>query len=49
MYNALYRDLITQLEIYASAIRIFLKGYLPNTLVTPSKLREILSEVRTAL
>ena len=25
------------------------KGYLPNTLVTPSKLKEILSEVKTAL
>ena len=38
-----------QLQIYASAIRILAKGYLPNTLVTPSKLKEILSEVKTAL
>ena len=35
--------------IYASAIRILAKGYLPNTLVTPSKLKEILREVRRAL
>ena len=38
-----------QLCIYASAIRILAKGYLPNTLVTPSKLKEILSEFKTAL
>ena len=44
-YIALYRELITQLWIYTSAIRILAKGYLPNTLVTPSKLKEILSEV----
>ena len=41
-YVALYRELITQFWIYASAIRILAKGYLPNTLVTPSKLQEIL-------
>ena len=48
-YIALYRELITQLCIYASAIRILAKGYLPISLVTPSKLREILNEVKTAL
>ena len=36
-YIALYRELITQLCIYASAIRILAKGYLPNTLITPVK------------
>ena len=35
-YIALYRELISQMHIYASAIRILAKGYLPNTLVTPS-------------
>ena len=35
--------------MYASAIRILAKGYLPNTLVTPFKLKEILSEVRKTL
>ena len=45
-YIALYRELITQLCIYASAIRILVKGYLPNTLITPIKLKEILNEVR---
>ena len=38
---ALYRELITQLYIYTSPVRILAKGYLPNTLVTPSKLQEI--------
>ena len=35
--------------ICASAIRILVKGYLPILLVTPSKLREILNEVKTAI
>ena len=48
-YIALYRELITHLQIYTSAIRILAKGYLPNTLVTPSKLKEILNEVKPAL
>ena len=46
---AFCRELITQLWIYASAVRILAKGYLPNTLVTPSKLQEILSNINTAL
>ena len=48
-YVALYGELITQLQIYASAIWILAKGYLPNTLVTPSKLQEIPKNVKTAL
>ena len=48
-YITLYRELISQLHIYASAIRVLAKGYLPNTLVTPSKLKEILNEVRKTL
>ena len=48
-YVALYRELTTQLYIYASAIRILAKGYLPISLVIPSKLREILNEVKTAI
>ena len=41
-YITLYKELIAQLCIYTSAIRILAKGYLPISLVTPSKLREIL-------
>ena len=48
-YIAPYRELITQLCIYASAIRILAKGYLVISLVTPSKLRDILNEVRIAI
>ena len=48
-YTALYRELITQLQIYPTSIRILAKGYLPISLVTPSKLREILNEVKTAI
>ena len=48
-YITLYRECISQLHIYASAIRILAKGYLPNTLVTPIKLKEILTEVRRTL
>ena len=48
-YITLYRELITQLHIYALAIRILAKGYLTISLVTPSKLREILNEVKTAI
>ena len=48
-YIAIYRELITQLHIYATSIRILAKGYLPISLVTPSKLREILNDVKTAI
>ena len=48
-YITLYRELITQLCTYASAIRVLAKGYLPNTLLTPVKLQEILKEVRKPL
>ena len=48
-YISLYRELITQLCIYVSAIRILAKGYLPNTLLTPKKLQGILSEVKGSL
>ena len=47
-YVAVYKELITQLQIYASAIRILAKGYLPNMLVTPLKMQEILRNVKTA-
>ena len=48
-YIALYRELITQLHTYVSAIRVLLKGYLPNTLIKLAKLQEILSEVKKIL
>ena len=48
-YISLYKELNTQLKSYVSAIRILTKGYLPTTLITPSKLQEILAEVTKSL
>ena len=48
-YVSLYKELITQLQIYATAIRVFVKGYLPISLITPLKLNEILNEVKTVI
>ena len=48
-YLSLYRELITQLYTYVSAIRVLAKGYLPNTLLTPKKLQSILTEVKKSL
>ena len=48
-YISLYRELITQLHSYVSAIRVLAKGYLPTTLLTPRKLQEILVEVKKSL
>ena len=48
-YISLYRELITQLCTYISAIRVLAKGYLPNTLIRPRKLQGILAEVKTLL
>ena len=45
-YISLYRELITQLHTYVSAIRILEKGYLPNTLIKPKRLHKILTEVK---
>ena len=48
-YISLYRELITQLKAYISAIRILSKGYLPTTLIPPNKLQDILAEVKKSL
>ena len=48
-YISLYKELVTQLKSYISAIRILAKGYLPTTLITPNKLQEILKEVTKSL
>ena len=45
-YISLYRELITQLHTYVSAIRILAIGYLCNALINPDKLQEILTEVK---
>ena len=48
-YISLYRELVTQLKSYVSAIRVLAKSYLPTTLITPSKLQEILDAVTKSL
>ena len=48
-YISLYRELITQLHTYVYTTRILAKGYLPNTLIKPAKLQEILPEVKKSL
>ena len=40
---------MTQLHVYASAIRILAKSYLSISMVAPSTLRGILNEVKTAI
>ena len=39
----------SQLHIYAKAVRILAKGYLPSLLITPLKLQEILNPIKEAL
>ena len=48
-YLSLYRELITQLRTYVSAIRILAKGYLPNILIKPNELQEILTQGKNSL
>ena len=48
-YIALCRELITQLHIYTTSIIILAKGYLPISLISPSKLRGILNDVKIAI
>ena len=48
-YISLYRELIAQLHAYISAIGILAKCYLPNTLITPKQLQEILCEVKRSV
>ena len=45
-YVLIYKEFIMQLHIQPNAIRILAKGYLPISLITPLKLKEILNTVR---
>ena len=44
-YLRMYEKFINELKSYSRAIRILSKGYLPITLITPSKLEAILQQV----
>ena len=48
-YIKICNEFISQLLIYAKAVRILAKGYLPILLVTPLKLQENLDLVKEAL
>ena len=48
-YIAIYNEFISQLWIYAKAVRILAKGYLTILLVTPLKLQQIISSVKESL
>ena len=48
-YVKIYNEFILQLYIFAKAVRILAKGYLPISLVSPLKLMEILDLVKEAL
>ena len=45
----MYERFVNQLKEYSCAIRILLKGYLPISLLPPSKLAKILQEVKQVL
>ena len=48
-YVRMYERFINELKTYSQAIHILSKGYLPITLIPPSKLEAILQQVKTAL
>ena len=48
-YVRLYARFITELKSYSKAIHILSKGYLPISLIPPSKLEIILQQVKSAL
>ena len=45
----MYQKFIYELKSYSKAIRVLSKGYLPITLITPSKLEAILQQVQLAI
>ena len=48
-YVRMYDMFIVEIKSYSKAIRIISKGYLPISLMPPSKLEAILEQVRLAL
>ena len=48
-YVTMYESFMDELKTYSKAICILCKGYLPITLISPSKLEVILQQVKTAL
>ena len=48
-YVRMREKFINELRSYSKAVRILSKGYLPISLITPSKLEAILQQVQTAI
>ena len=48
-YVKMYEKFISQLHMYANAIRVLLKGYLPISLLPPMIMYEILNKVKKAI
>ena len=48
-YVKMCERVFSQLQMYAKLIRVLLKGYLPISLLPPSKLQDILGEVKKAI
>ena len=48
-YIKMYERFVNQIKEYAQAIRVLSKGYLPISLLPPSKLAKVLHEVTLAL
>ena len=48
-YIKMYERFVNQLKEYSQAIRVLSKGYLPISLLPPSKLAKILHEVKQVL
>ena len=48
-YIEIYNKFISQLCIYAKAVRILAKSYLPISIITPLKLQEIIDSVKETL
>ena len=48
-YVKMYERFIEELKLYSKAIQVLSKGYLPISLLPPSKLEKILREVRIAI
>ena len=46
MFVKMYKRFISQLQMYAKVIRVLLRGYLPISLLPPSKLQEMLGKVK---
>ena len=48
-YVKMYESVIEKLKLYSKVIRVLSKGYLPISLLPPSKLEKIQKEVRIAI